>query len=130
MPLRLSRYSRAAPACKCGRLFLCHVDRRVEWQRSQLEHSAPVPLAVDPLPEVRWLGASRVNIVNILTICDFVRVDLEVRYFDLVLRQFVIPREVITSTKGGDASRDVERRALSPSAASEAAAPLSKRLAP
>src|SRR5947209_20603888 len=100
MPFRLGGNSLAAPARVFRGLLLRNIHRRVERKRNQIEHSAPVPVAANTLPEVLRLSSCRAYIVNILIICDLEAVDFERGDFDLVLRQLVVPREMVAGAKG------------------------------
>src|SRR5262249_15228063 len=85
----------AAPLRIGRRLLLRGIAGRVERQRYELEHSAPEPLPVHALPEVRRRRAGRPYILEILAVRDFLPIDFECRYLDRMPRDLVVPREMI-----------------------------------
>src|SRR5439155_16437876 len=53
LELRFGGQTQASPACVGTRFCLAVIDRPRERQRDQLEHAAPEPASVVPLPEKR-----------------------------------------------------------------------------
>src|SRR5262249_8698154 len=71
-------------------------DRPIQWQRNFFPHTSPVPLALMPLPEVRWCGAGA-NEFEILSIRYFVFAHRKRAYRHFMALEFIVPSKVIVA---------------------------------